>query len=138
MSEQTQQPDPISALLAEFGTRLNEVEEKQRLVRDRALLIGQNLINSKEDFENEFFESKKQIREINSEIKILKQLVQRIINEIPNLARKSEVEILEHQTQIFQPIEFARIKDVKKIIQDEIKNMNKNDSKPNQKNIKTP
>ncbi len=125
MSEQTQQPDPISALLAEFGTRLNEVEEKQRLVRDRALLIGQNLINSKEDFENEFFESKKQIREINSEIKILKQLVQRIINEIPNLARKSEIEILENQMKIFQPLEFARISDVENIVKREIGKLNK-------------
>ena len=33
--------NPINSLLAEFGTRLNEIEEKQRLVRDRALLIGE-------------------------------------------------------------------------------------------------
>ena len=40
--------NPINSLLAEFGTRLNEIEEKQRLVRDRALLIGENLISTKE------------------------------------------------------------------------------------------
>ena len=125
MAEQTQQQNPVSALLAEFSTRLNETEEKQRLVRDRALLIGQNLINSKEDFEKEFFETKKEIMEINSEIKTLKQLVQRIINEIPNLARKSEIEILENQMRIFQPIEFARIKDVEIIVKKEIQKLNK-------------
>lgn len=122
-----EQQDPISSLLAEFGTRLNEVEEKQRLVRDRALLIGENLIGTKEDFSNETFEIKKQINEINLEIKNLKQLMNRVINEIPNLARKSEVEILEHQAQIFQPLEFARIKDIEKIVENHIKKLNKKD-----------
>ncbi len=125
MPEQTQQ-DPISALLTEFGTRLNEVEEKQRLVRDRALLIGENLISTKENFEKQNFEVKKQINIINSDIKILKQLTQRIINEIPNLARRSELEILEHQSQIFQPLEFARIKDIQEIVKKELKKLKKN------------
>jgi len=133
MPEQTPQPDPVSSLLAEFGTRLNEVEEKQRLVRDRALLIGENLIGTKEDFSKETFELKKQINKINSEIKTLKQLMNRVINEIPNLARKSEVEILEHQAQIFQPLEFARIKDVENIVKNHIKKLNKKEVKTKSK-----
>ena len=123
------QQDPISGLLAEFGTRLNEVEEKQRLVRDRALLIGENLIGTKEDFSKETFEIKKQTSDIKLEIKELKQLMNRVINEIPNLARKSEVEILEHQAKIFDPIEFARIKDIEKIVERHIKKINKKETK---------
>ena len=46
MDEQIQPQDPINALLSEFGTRLNEVEEKQRLIKDRILLIGENLIST--------------------------------------------------------------------------------------------
>jgi len=123
MPQQQTQQDPISSLLAEFGTRLNEVEEKQRLIRDRSLLIGQNLIESKEDFNNEVFEIKKEINKINSEIKVLKQLTQRIINQLSTFARKSELEILENQMQIFQPLEFARIKDVGDIVKKEIKKL---------------
>jgi hypothetical protein len=129
MDEQMPQQDPISGLLAEFGTRLNEVEEKQRLVRDRALLIGENLIGTKEDFSKETFEIKKQTSDIKLEIKELKQLMNRVINEIPNLARKSEVEILEHQAKIFDPIEFARIKDIEKIVERHIKKINKKETK---------
>lgn len=116
-----QYQDPINSLLAEFGTKLNEIEEKQRLVRDRALLIGENLISTKEDFENENFELKKQINEMKLEIKTLKQLVHRIINEIPNLARKSELEILENQSKIFQPLELVSIKDVERIIEEKLR-----------------
>ncbi|MFH1358772.1 MAG: hypothetical protein ABIH37_02710 [archaeon] len=120
MKPQTQQ-DPISSLLAEFGTRLNEIEEKQRLVRDRALLIGENLIETKETLTEENFDIQKQINQINMEIKTLKQLMARVINEIPNFARKSELQILENQAKMFQPLELARIKDVREIVKEELK-----------------
>ena len=124
MPEQTQtQYNEIGSLLAEFGTRLNELEEKQRLLRDRALLIGENLVAIKEDSEKEKWELKKQINQINLEIKNLKQLVNRIVNEFSNLARKSELEILERQAKMFQPLELARIKDIESIIEKKLKNM---------------
>ena len=122
MPEQTQYNE-IGSLLAEFGTRLNELEEKQRLLRDRALLIGENLVAIKEDSEKEKWELKKQINQINLEIKNLKQLVNRIVNEFSNLARKSELEILERQAKMFQPLELARIKDIESIIEKKLKNM---------------
>lgn len=122
MDEQIQPAqDPINALLSEFGTRLNEIEEKQRLIKDRILLIGENLISTKEDFLKQESETKKQLKQITSEIDSLKQLMTRVINEIPNFARKNELEILERQTKMFQPLEFARIQDVEKIVQDELR-----------------
>ena len=54
------QQDPIGALLSEFSTRLNEIEEKQRLIKDRILLVGENLISTKEDYSKQEFEVKKQ------------------------------------------------------------------------------
>ena len=113
--------NPVSLLLAEFGTRLNEVEEKQRLIRDRALLIGENLISTKKDLENQNFELKKKINEMNQEIKVIKKLVHRIVNELPNLAKKSELDILENQSKIFQPLELVRTKDIEAIIEDKLR-----------------
>jgi len=124
MPEQPQ-ADPVSALLAEFSTRLNETEEKQRLIKDRILLIGENLISTKEDCLKLESDTKRQLKQLNSEIASLKQLLSRIVNEIPNFAKKSELEILERQMKIFQPLEFARIKDVKDIVK---KELNKNKS----------
>ena len=113
--------NPVNSLLAEFGTRLNEVEEKQRLIRDRSLLIGENLISSKEDSETKLFELKKQINKLDYEIKSIKQLVHRIVNEIPNLARKSELTILENQSKMFQPLELVRMKDLEVILDKKLK-----------------
>lgn len=115
-----EQQEPISALLAEFGTRLNEIEEKQRLVKDRILLIGENLVSTKEDYDKQILEFKRQINELILEVKSIKQLNKRIIGEMDNFARKTELEIIERQIKMFQPLEFARIKDIKKIIQEEL------------------
>ncbi|MBS3078560.1 hypothetical protein J4218_00385 [Candidatus Pacearchaeota archaeon] len=109
----------ISALLQEFGTRLNELEEKQRLLKDRLLLIGNNLIYTKEDFEKKDLEFRKKIGELNSELNSIKQLNKRMIYELENFARKEEFSILERQFKIFQPLEFVRINDLKKILSQE-------------------
>jgi len=120
----------ISALLQEFGTRLNELEEKQRLLKDRVLLIGNNLIYSKEDFEKKDLEFRKKISELDGELKSIKQLNKRMIYELENFARKEEFSILERQFKMFQPLEFARMDDVKKIVSQEInKTINKEENK---------
>lgn len=115
-----EQQEPISALLAEFSTRLNEIEEKQRLVKDRMLLIGENLVSTKEEYDKQILEFKRQINEMSLDIKSIKQLNKRIISELENFARKTELEILGRQMKMFQPLEFARIKDVRKIVQEEL------------------
>lgn len=114
--------DPTAALLSEFGTRLNEVEEKQRLIKDRILLVGENLISTKEKIEKQDLENKGKINQIDFEIKTIKQLIKRIINEIQNFTRKSEVEILERQIKMFEPLEFARFKDIEQLIKQELNN----------------
>jgi len=115
------QQNPVQALLIEFGTRLNEIEEKQRLIRDRVLLVGENLISTKEEADKNQIELKKRINEIEHEIKTLKRLAKKIVNEMDNFAKKTEIAILEKQFKMFQPLELARIKDVKKIVQEELK-----------------
>ena len=103
------------------GTRIIEIEEKLRLIKDRALLIGENLISTKEEQENENQLLKKKIKQLEDDIRLLKQLNQRVIYELQNLARKSDVEILKKQFKMFEPLEIARIKDVKRIVKEEVK-----------------
>jgi len=120
MEEKNIVENPINSMLSELGIRMNELEEKQRLLKDRVLLIGNNLISSREDSEKEFLEIKKQLKIFESEIKSIKQLDERIINEIGNFARKSELEMIKRQFKIFDPLEYARIKDIKQIVREEI------------------
>jgi len=91
------------------------------LLKNRAMLIGENLITTKEDFIKLESQFKKQLNQMGSEINSIKQLMTRIVNEMSNFARKPEIEILERQMKMFQPLEMARVKDIQSIVKEEMK-----------------
>ena len=111
--------------ISNYQINLTELEEKQRLIKNRLLLIGENLVLTKKEFEEELIKLKKEIKQNTFEISSLKLFIKRILNELENLAKKSEVEILERQIKIFQPLNFARIEDIEKIVKEELLKNNK-------------
>lgn len=126
MAEQVfSEKDSYNSIITEIGVRISELEEKQRLLKDRLLLIGNNLISFKEEYESQLLELKNSVKTIESDVKSIKQMNQRIISELSNSARKSELEILKRQAKIFQPLEFIRQSEIRKIIKEELSNLNK-------------
>lgn len=95
--------------------RVRDLEEKQRVLKDRLLLIGENLVETKD-------ETSEKINEIKKEIEILKQSMERMMSVLENIsneflkfARKEELEILTKQAKMFQPMEFATKRDLEKL-----------------------
>ena len=117
--------DSVNSLLVEFGTRLNEVEEKQRIARDRIILFGKNVVETREEINEEISRIKGRLTNLDEEMKKMKQLNKRIINEFGNFARKSELNMLERQYKIFEPLEFVRMSEVKGIIKEELEKLKK-------------
>ncbi len=98
-----EQQSPITALLSEFNTKLRDMEEKQRLIKDRVLLIGENLIDLKKESLNEISELKVKTENLEKEIERIKETISLLIEESKNYARKSELEILYRQFKMFEP-----------------------------------
>ena len=113
-----QQQDYIVLLLSEFNTKLRDIEEKQKLLKDRVLLIGENLIELREEADRRLTELKIQSEQTKQDILKIKDVLQRMGEEIENRARRNEIEILKKQAKMFQPLELARLEDVKRIIQE--------------------
>ena len=122
MADEQPQPDPNSILIADTNVKIRDLEEKQNLIKDRILLIGENFISEKEETTVEIQEIKNQTKLQGQEIEKIKLAIQNIIETQENFARKSEIEILKRQFQMFQPLELARIEDVKDLIRKAIKN----------------
>ncbi len=115
MADQQTNYDYSGQYFSEINTKIRDIEEKQRTIKDRLLLIGQNLIEVKDT-------TNKTILEIKKELEILKQNVGRIVSfteaisgEFSKFARKEDLEILSKQAKMFQPLEFVRKEDLKKI-----------------------
>ncbi len=113
-----QEQDFISPLLTEFNTTLRDLEERQRLLKDRVLLISENLVEAREELSQGISEIKAEIDTIKSENSRVKSTIERVLEELSELARKEEVMILYRQFKMFEPLKFARVEDVKKMIQD--------------------
>jgi hypothetical protein len=106
--------------MGNLHTRLKDFEENYRILKDRTLLIGQNLIEIKE-------KSDKKMLEIKKDIEILKNNMQRLVafmetasEEFSKFARKEDLDILYKQAKMFQPLEFVRKKDLEKLKKDKI------------------
>ena len=89
--------------LGQMNAKIRNLEERQRILKDRLLLIGQNLIEMKENTNDKILEIKK-------DIELLKQNMERMISflesassEFSKFAKKEDLEILYKQAKMFQP-----------------------------------
>jgi protein subunit release factor A len=112
-------------VLTDITIKFRDIEEKQNILKDRVLLIGENLVSVKEDADQELAQLKLRILELEEEVKKIKLNLQSILESTDNFARKNEVDILKRQFQMFQPLEFARISDVEALIKKHLKTQNK-------------
>jgi predicted nucleic acid-binding Zn-ribbon protein len=104
-----EETNPYSNQFAsDVNTRIRNLEEKQRILKDRLLLIGQNLIDMKEKTNEKTLEIKK-------DIELLKQNMERLISflesasaEFSKFAKKDDLEILYKQAKMFQPLKSKR------------------------------
>lgn len=88
--------------------KIRDIEDKQRLIKDRLLLIGNNLISMKEKNQEEINEIKKNIEVMKKDMNRLKDFIETLSAEIPNFAKKQDIEILKKQAAMFQPLERLR------------------------------
>jgi hypothetical protein len=99
----------------ETSTKVRDLEEKQRIIKDRILLIGQNLIEMKEDIHLTLLDIKKNIEVMKVDIERLKSFFETASGEFSRFAKKEDLEILSKQAKMFQPLEFVTKRDLEKL-----------------------
>ena len=114
----TTQEDFITPMVSEFNSRIADIEEKQRLLKDRMILMGKNIVELRERTSNDIIEIKVRLDEIERTTEKLKNGILRMGEEMDKKARKSELEIIEKQSKIFQPLNFIRVEDLDRILKE--------------------
>jgi len=109
------QTDYNGQLSGDLNAKVRDMEEKQRVLRDRLLLIGQNLIEIKEKSNLKMLEIKKDIETMKQNIERLSSFVESVSGEFSKFAKKDDLEILTKQAKMFQPLEFATKADLEKL-----------------------
>lgn len=88
--------------VADPFAKIRDMEEKQRLVKDRILLLAQTQIEEREKTFSDLQELKKTVLVLKEENIRIKELFQRITEQINNAARKEELAILQRQFDLFR------------------------------------
>ncbi len=95
--------------------RLRDLEEKQRAIKERLLLFGENLLELKERTAEDIVEIKKSMQGLSQDVEKIKSFVEMFSEEASDFARKEDIEILSKQAKMFQPLEFVRKSDLEKL-----------------------
>jgi len=101
--------------LMEISMRFRDLEEKNKMLKDRLLLVGENLIETREKTSSDILEIKKELELIKNDMERLVSFLETASAEFSKFARKEDIEILTKQAKMFQPLEFVRKKDLKKL-----------------------
>ncbi|MFH1451550.1 MAG: hypothetical protein ABIF88_00045 [archaeon] len=125
MAEQQNEADKVQFLLADFNTRLRDLDERNRLIRERVLLLGKNLISSRQDLEEELKEIKKENYEIKKNLEKLNVTSKNLLAEFNKFVKRDEMALIERMLKDFQPLEFMRKKDVEELIKEHQKETKK-------------
>jgi len=96
--------------IIETNTKIRDLEEKERIIKERLLLVGKSLIETKEKNTKTILNIKKDLEIIKQEINRIKSFLETISEEFSKFARKSDLEILSKQAKMFQPLEFIQNK----------------------------
>jgi len=120
MADQQEMSNQTQFLLSDFNTRLRDIDERSRLIRERVLLLGKNLISSRQEIEDEIKIIKKENSEMKKDIDKLKKISNSLLTEFNKFVKRDEMVLVERMLKDFQPLQFMRKKDVEEIIQREL------------------
>jgi len=100
------------------GLGIRDLEERQRILKNRILLIGKNLVEIKEKNNREILEIKKDIEAIKYDVNRMTDFLKSLSGEISKFARKDELQILSKQAKMFQPLNFVTKEELKKMLKE--------------------
>jgi hypothetical protein len=84
------------------GARIRDIEEKQNLLKDRLLLIGNSFVDERDKTFTKLQELKKDAMLMKDDIAKLKSFIQRMSEQIDKLAKKEDLMILQRQFDLFR------------------------------------
>ncbi len=86
----------------DMNVRIRDLEEKNTLLRDRVLLLGQSVIEERDKSFKDIQEMKSTLIKLKEDLNRLKELMQRMAEQIAQTARKEELMILQRQMDLLR------------------------------------
>jgi len=102
MVEEVGQGNYGDRFFSDVNTRIRDLEEKQRLLKDRMGLIGESFVKERDKNFDDVQDMRKTVEELKADNQRLKELLLRIAERANAAARKEDVMILQRQFDLFR------------------------------------
>ena len=99
-------------------SKLRDLEEKHKLLKERILLIGENLVDFRSDISRSVSDIKLVLDAVKEDVDRLTSSLKRISEDVESRARKADLDILQRQAKMFEPLKLVSVDDVKRIIRE--------------------
>jgi len=99
-----EQPNYQDSYNVDPNLKLHDLEEKQRILKNQLLLIGQNLIEFREKNNKDLIEIKKGIEIMKSDVERFTSFLDTASEELQKFVKKDDFDILAKQMRMFQPL----------------------------------
>nr|AQS34712.1 hypothetical protein [uncultured archaeon] len=107
----------ISAMIGDFSSHLNSVEEKLQLLRERVSILSQTLLKQNDRLNKEISDLKTDVSNVRNENDKLKDVIDHIVLESGNFARKDELMNVQRYMKLFEPLNFMSQEEVIKLVE---------------------
>ena len=112
-----EQTNSASDLLFDLTDRVRGLEGKYNLLRDRVLIINNNMVEEYKKVMAEFKAINTDLKEIKEETFKLKESIRHLLKELEGFARKEDVRFLEKYINLWNPMKFVTESDVINLIE---------------------
>ncbi len=98
------------------GGSIRDLEEQNRNLKDRLILVAQNFIDFRNSVEDEILDMKQDIQVLKNSVEKIRDFIETLSGEFSKVAKKDDLDILVKQAKMFQPMEFVRKKELAELI----------------------
>jgi len=103
-------------IFVDITNRVRDLEGKYNLLRDRVLIINNNMIEEYKRMMSEIKIINEDMRQIKGDIFNIKESIKHIIKDLELFAKKEEVKYLEKYINLWNPMKFTTEEDVRRIL----------------------
>ncbi len=103
-------------IIVDLNTRIRVLEERHNTLRERVLIVNQNMVDEYKKLLQEIKTINSDIREIKGDLNSIKDTIRHMIKEMEYFARKDNLKVLEKYINVWNPLNFVTEKDVIRII----------------------
>src|SRR3989338_6596823 len=119
------QQQGFQEFLLDTGGKVRSLEGRYNLLRDRVLLINNNMVGEYKKVLGEMKLMNDELKDLKKELFNTKETMKHLITELERTARKEDFKLLEKYINLWNPMHFVSEADVLKIVEQALRDQKK-------------